>query len=250
MIGGGYFGFSRDLRRGVLGVPGCPFALLLSRSKDFLPYHDIIKLQMWNERDVRLLISVMQTLWDPAESGGWLTAIRDSRDDPGKEKHVLLQAALGDAQVSPVAGEFMARSLGAHAVWPATRPVYNVTQRCALTPQLHRGACNGVKAFANATAGGIAKASAFVEFNYTDVPAAERAWGRTDVPPPNHDTHECPRRERRGQDQIHSFLTTGTIVQYCVSGSYPTEQHPDATYTGIATTCKSAHCPGGMSDNR
>ena len=135
-------------------------------------------------------------------------------------------------------------------MWPATRPVYNVTQRCALTPQLHRGACNGVKAFANATAGGIAKASAFVEFNYTDVPAAERAWGRTDVPPPNHDTHECPRRERRGQDQIWSFLTNGTVVQYCVNGTHPTEQDPGTKYAGGATACRSLHCPGGRSDNR
>ena len=245
VVGGGYFGFNPDLRRGVLGVPGCPFALLLSRSKDFVPYHAIIKLQMWSERDVRLLISVMQTLWDPAETAGWLT---DIAADPNK--HALLQAALGDAQVTPVAGEFMARSLGARAVWPAARPVFGVPPRCALTPRLARGACGADVAPFAAPRAGAARASAFVEYIYEDVPPAERAWGNSDVPPPNHDTHECPRRERRGQDQIWSFLTNGTVVQYCVNGTHPTEQDPGTKYAGGATACSSAHCPGGRSDNR
>ena len=43
----------------------------------------------------------------------------------------------------------------------------------------------------------------YVEFKYDDVPPAPIL----DIPPTDgKDTHECPRRERRGQDQIHDFF--------------------------------------------
>ncbi len=211
VIGGGYFASSVDLERAVLGVPGCPFSLLLSRSKDFGPYHDALKLQLWDSVDLRVVISMMQLLWDPAETGGWLHNIASTRlpKPYPQTKHVLLQAALGDAQVTTIAAEFMARSAGGNmsTIYPQTRPVFGLAESVA--PFSH---------------------NAFVEYRYLDVPAVNRD---TDVPPTDgKDTHECPRRERRAQRQLKRFLVDREVVQPC------------------AGMCESKTCPTGDSKNR
>ena len=206
VLGGGYFASSTDLSHGVLGVPGCPFSLLLSRSKDFGPYHAAFKMQIYNQRDLRIGMSVIEQLWDVSESGGWLNVIRDNNWDGYPRKHVLMQAALGDAQVPIVAGEFMGRTYRTNTIAPQTRPVYGMVEKI---PPFEDG--NG-----------------YVEFKYDDVPPAPIL----DIPPTDgKDTHECPRRERRGQDQIHDFFILNQIVQHC---------------KGI---CESKRCPRGDSRN-
>jgi hypothetical protein len=205
VIGGGYFSGSTLLKRATLGVPGCPFALILSRSKDFSPYHAAFKFQVKSQRDLRIYISLVQQLWDPAESGGWLHVVRDNNWTGYPKKQVLLQAAIGDAQVAIVGGEFMARSYRANTVTPQTKPVYGVPERA---PPFDG---NG-----------------FVEWLYEDVPPTPS----TDVPPAHGDTHECPRRERRAQEQMFNFFTSKQVMQPC---------HP-----GV---CESKTCPTGNSHN-
>ena len=117
-----------------------------------------------------------------------------------------MQAALGDAQVPIVAGEFMGRTYRTNTIAPQTRPVYGMVEKI---PPFEDG--NG-----------------YVEFKYDDVPPAPIL----DIPPTDgKDTHECPRRERRGQDQIHDFFILNQIVQHC---------------KGI---CESKRCPRGDSRN-
>ena len=156
VIGGGYFASSVDLTRAALGVPGCPFSLLLSRSKDFGPYHAAFQMQIYNQRDLRIGISVLEQLWDVAESGGWLHVIGDNNWKNYPRKHVLMQAALGDAQVSTVAAEFMGRTYKTNTIKPQTRPVFGMLEKQAPFPD----------------------GSGFVEFKYDDVPLAPA----TDVP--------------------------------------------------------------------
>ena len=59
-----------DITRGVLGVSGTEFALVLSRSVDFTEFYSILQLQLWAEIDVRIYLTVIQQLWDAGESGG------------------------------------------------------------------------------------------------------------------------------------------------------------------------------------
>lgn len=70
VVGGGYVGMSTDIKRAVLGVPGTPFALLLSRSHDFTPYKLLLGLEFYNWRHCRITITLMQQLWDTTESAG------------------------------------------------------------------------------------------------------------------------------------------------------------------------------------
>lgn len=191
ILGGAYLALSTDIERGVLGVGGGPYAVLLTRSHDFTPFFKIFQAKFSDGRDISLLVNnMMQHLWDPGESAGYGYEL--SEDPlPGTEPHqVLMQTALGDAQVSQLGARVMARAYKAQAVAP-------VAESNAW----------GVEAAVAPFVG-----NAFVEWDYTDVePIPFLA-----VPPSNEpDPHECPRREPAAQQQLVEFLKTGTVQTFC-----------------------------------
>jgi hypothetical protein len=190
IVGGAYVALSTEVERGVLGVGGMPYSLLLSRSADFDPFLAMLQADFSDQRDIALLISAFQTAWDPGESAGYAYAL--SRDPlPGAPpKRLLLQVAIGDAQVSTLGAHIAARALGAASVAPAVRPIWGVAEQEAPID-----------------------GSAIAEWRYSDGP--EEPYGN--VPPDQErDTHECPRREPMAQDQLTTFLESGIVEQYCV----------------------------------
>lgn len=192
IMGGALLTMSPDLDRGVLGVPGSPYSMLLSRSRDFDPFFDILKAKFPDHRDTTMLIGMFEALWEPAESGGWLWSLH--RDvQPGYEgKRVLLQDAIGDAQVTTLGAHFMARAYGAKTITPVARELWGIES----TTAPYEG--NGL-----------------VEFLYSDAPPA-LSEPETNIPPRDTpDPHECQRREPAGQEQIKIFLETGVIEQTC-----------------------------------
>ena len=181
VVGCGYCAYQRDIRRCTCGVPGCPFALILSRSADFAPYYTALKLQFTHAQDIRLAITLLQVLWDQGESGGWLQEMAP--------KQVLLQAGIGDAQVNNLGAELMARAYSASTMKPQTRHVYGLPER--------EDTFDG---------------SALVEWLYDDVPDSPAGdVGRTD----GKDVHECPRREPAAQRQMTLFLQGHNVTQQC-----------------------------------
>jgi hypothetical protein len=184
-----------------LGVPGTPFALLLTRSADFAEYNQLLKLQLQNENDLRLVLTLWQQLWDPAESAGWLRTAGGAEAPELPVKQVLLQAGLGDAQVTPLAAEVMARGFQAGGMSMSvlsqqTRPIYGITER-------------------DGSSLPVGKASAIVEYNFSGVPPAPFA----DLPAgKGTDTHECVRRSPAAQAQIKLFLEEGQLKQFCAGG--------------------------------
>ncbi len=189
ILGGGYLGLSTELERGILGVPGTPYALLLPRSSDFTPYF-LILLNKWRDhREITLGITLMSMVWEPAEAAGWLRSMNEDPADGSPAKQVLLQVGIGDAQVTSLGAHVMARAYGARTVAPETRAIWGVPE-------------------AEAPFTG----SAIVEWYYPD--------GATEpvenVPPdPELDTHECPRRETAARSQLYDFLVDGVVNQYC-----------------------------------
>ncbi len=189
IYGGGYLGMSTDLTRGILGVPGAPYGLLLPRSSDFSPYF-LILLNKWEDhRDIMLNIGLMSMIWEPTEAGGWLRSMNETPGPGAPAKQVLLQAGIGDAQVSTLGAHIMARAYGAKTIAPETRPIWGVEE-----------------------ADGGFVGSALVEWYYPD--------GATEpdenLPPdPEFDTHECPRREWAAKQQLLDFLVEGVVNQYC-----------------------------------
>ncbi len=189
ILGGAYMAVSPDLERGVLGVPGMPYSLLLSRSADFDPFFLIFQQKYTDHREIALYLAAMQTLWDPGEPSGYAHAV-NAQPLPGTPaKQILVHAAIGDAQVTTLGAHVMARAYGARTIAPQTRPMWGVDE---------------------AAPGWTG--SAIVEFEYTDVPPEPVE----NVPPDkDFDTHECPRREPAAQAQMADFLLDGVVNQYC-----------------------------------
>jgi hypothetical protein len=191
ILGGAYLALSPRIERGVLGVGGMPYSLLLARSADFEDFLRIFQEKFPDDRDTALLIGAFQTVWDMGESSGYASIMDDPL--PGTPpKRALLQVAEGDAQVTTLGAAIQARAWGMSTLEPAIRDVWGLDEV--------RGPVDG---------------SALVEWRYTDGSAEPLE----NLPPDKAgDTHECPRREPEAQDQLHTFLETGRVEQTCVGG--------------------------------
>lgn len=188
ILGGGYAAFSPDLHRVVFGVGGTPYSLLLSRSSDFTLYLSLLGSKYDDAMDVTLIIGLMQMLWDPGETAGWARyLVSEPVDDITPNKVVLSQVGIGDAQVPSLGGQVAARAFGASLLDDPVREVWGLP-----------------------TVASPVTTSAYVEFDYGVVEPEVCAPGDHDT-----DTHESPRREEPGQEQIRAFLEEGRIENYC-----------------------------------
>ncbi len=188
ILGGVYLAMSPVIERGVLGVPGMPYNLLLTRSADFTPFFALFQAVYHDQEDIAFWMALMQNLWDSAEPGGWGRHMTEDPIAGVPVKRVLLQDAIGDAQVSPLGAQNMARAYGASLIGTPYQPVWGlVTQASGF------------------------EGSALVEYEHgaPEVPF-------TNLPPDAaFDTHESTRRTLAAQEQLNTFLTTGTVVDYC-----------------------------------
>jgi hypothetical protein len=121
---GGIFGgmvmeIAQDITRGVLGVPGMNYSLLLTRSSDFALYASILNPSYPNEFQRPLVLALAQMLWDRSDPNG--SAHHMTTDPlPNTPPHkVLLHLAFGDHQVANIATEIEARTIGASIHQPA-----------------------------------------------------------------------------------------------------------------------------------
>lgn len=193
ILGGAYVAFSRDIARGVLGVPGTPYALLLGRSHDFDLYKTLFQLNLYTWRHIRVSLAMMGQLWDAAESAGWLTSFNQLPRPDMFKKQALIQAAIGDAQVTTLGAHIMARSYGAYSIKEQARSIWGVPEYTSPLP---------------------ANSSAIVEWEFSDtLPEPTKS-----IPPDKKtDTHECPRRQIEGQLQIRDFVERGLVNNYCAA---------------------------------
>ena len=126
IFGGTYMSLSTDVTRGLLGVPGMPYTLLLDRSSDFSGYKFLLRAAYPSAVDAQLVLALMQLWWDRTEPNGWVPYIRTDMH-PGTPSHeVLLHVAIGDHQVSPLGAHFMARTLGAKNLRPVNREIFGI----------------------------------------------------------------------------------------------------------------------------
>ncbi len=191
IFGGVYMALTTDVERGVLGVPGQSYNLLLNRSVDFEPFYAVIRVTYPDSRDQQVALSLLQMLWDRVEPNGYSQFIRENML-PGTPKHeVLLRVAVGDHQVSSLAGAVMARSIGAQHIDTGVRDVW------------------GLPAVANATTG-----SSFFEYDF-GLPK-EALCNR----PPDlcGDPHGKLRKLEEARKQLDLFLRTGESRNFCTDG--------------------------------
>jgi hypothetical protein len=126
IMGGALTALEPDLTQSALNVVGMNYSTLLTRSTDSGQYLDIPDLGLWANYpglDRRpLVLSLMQLLWDRGESDGYAHHMTDDPLPNTPEHHVLLQLGYGDHQVSNVAGEVEARTIGAQVHTPELDP--------------------------------------------------------------------------------------------------------------------------------
>eukprot|EP00578_Thalassiosira_sp_NH16_P018857 CAMPEP_0181089100 /NCGR_PEP_ID=MMETSP1071-20121207/7127_1 /TAXON_ID=35127 /ORGANISM="Thalassiosira sp., Strain NH16" /LENGTH=796 /DNA_ID=CAMNT_0023171035 /DNA_START=286 /DNA_END=2676 /DNA_ORIENTATION=- len=189
ILGGGYLALSAStalIDRGVLGSPGTPFTAVLTRSLDFVKYDTVMLFNFYNNRHVRLLLSLLQMGWDSVESSGLLAPpVYDSLPP------ILLQTGLGDPIVPTSACEGMARAMNASTLPNNPRSVFRVpvaqaaNQPNAILTEL------------------------MYEKEYNSLPLDNTL-------PEKNSVHFCVRWDHAMIDQIVEFANTGKIIDPCV----------------------------------
>jgi hypothetical protein len=197
------------------------YSTLLTRSTDFgtgkapdpanpgLPEYAYPLYQSYpNELERPLLFSMMQTLWDRAEADGYALHMTTDPLPDTPAHHVLMQAGLGDHQVTQVAAETEARTIGAYTRDPYTDPGRDND----VTPG------NGMPRIGSYPFDG----NAFMLFDIGPRRTENGATVGTDPPPTTNtpprgedyqqDPHEFPRRSTDGRRQKDAFLRIGGLV--------------------------------------
>ena len=193
IFGATYMAVTTDVTRGILGVPGQPYNLLLNRSVDFDLYLGFMRMAITDGVDIQIVLNYMQQIWDRAEPGSYSRHIMND-PLPGTPSHqVILQPAIGDHQVTTLGAHIMARAIGAVTIAPQTRPIWGIDEVVSTidSPERHTG-------------------SAIVEFEFgleeplINVPVRE-----------GDDPHGDVRRNPRALAQTLHFFQTGEIIHTC-----------------------------------
>jgi hypothetical protein len=120
IIGGALVAVSPDVRSAVLGVPGMNYSTLLSRSVDFDTYAQVFYNAYPASLDQQFIFSLIQMLWDRAETNGYAQALAPGENLPGTpDKRVLLHVGFSDHQVTMTSAEVMTRSMAGSVHCPA-----------------------------------------------------------------------------------------------------------------------------------
>ena len=113
IFGGTVMSIAQDITRGVLGVPGMNYSLLLTRSTDFATYSLFYLPAYTNEFHRPLGLALIQMLWDRSDPNGYIRHVTNDPLPNTPSHDVLLHLAFGDHQVANVATEVEARTIGA-----------------------------------------------------------------------------------------------------------------------------------------
>ena len=122
IAGGALTAIAPDFDRSVLYVGAMNYSLLLNRSVDFDLYSLILNPSYPNQLERQLILSMIQVLWDRGEPNGYAWHMTDD-PPPNTPRHKVLQIlSFGDHQVSNLATEIQARTIGSHLRAPAVDP--------------------------------------------------------------------------------------------------------------------------------
>lgn len=125
IMGGALTALSPDITRSVLNVPGMNYSTLLRRSVDTEEYVEMPGVGLYENypslRERPLILSLMQLLWDRGETNGYAHHATSDPLPNTPQHQILLQLAYGDHQVTNVAAEVMARTIGARLESPALK---------------------------------------------------------------------------------------------------------------------------------
>lgn len=189
ILGAGYVSWAAKTKlidRAILGVPGTPLALVMTRSLDVLVYDKLLLMSFYNNRHVRIMLTLCQMGWDSVESSGLLAAPVSEPIPP-----VLIQAGLGDPIVPTIAAEALTRAMGGSTLPSSPREIYGVPSEAA-----------------DVIKSGAVLTELLYEYEYNGLPL-------DDVPPEENAVHYCVRLDEELIKQVEEFTNTGVVIDPC-----------------------------------
>lgn len=235
IMGGALTALEPDFTQSVLDVTGMNYSTLLSRSTDSAQYLEIPGVGLYanypNLNERQLIFALMQLLWDRGEADGYAEHMTSDPLPQTPQHRVLLQAAVGDFQVSNLTAEIEARTIGANIYEPAVDPGrhWDLDPFVGLDP-ISAFPFTGDAAFVYYDGGPItwfnsapANTPAGMECNHGDPttsPCQGTALAPTNNTPPiagpyGADPHPYPRRSADSLQQITDWLQPGGFINPC-----------------------------------
>jgi hypothetical protein len=205
-VGTVVMGTSLDVERGVLGVPGSGYPILLHRSTVFQPFSSIISSAYPEDDAIARFLALLGTGWDDFDP---LTFAPHIHGDnlPGTPNHaVILHVAKEDQQVHNEASFISGRTMGASLMVPAVRPVFGLPE--ATYPST------------------LGTTVVEVDFGIPDDPTPLDPPEVYDDMPDGGDTHGWLRRYEPAQDQMFHFFLTGEVIDVCGGVACVTDGRP------------------------
>lgn len=180
-----------DVERGVLGVPGCSFPLLLQRSSVFVAFTGILGTVYRDPVNVSLTLGLLGTAFNRIEGLVWAHHIEREPLPGANPARVLLHVAKEDSQVHTEISFILGRALEAPILVPTPPRPYDVW---GLVEQPYPW-----------------EGSAVTEFDFGVPDQVDLR-----IPPPAEtDTHGWLRRLPEGRAQMMHFLETGEVRNFC-----------------------------------
>jgi hypothetical protein len=192
ILGGTYLALSPSIERGVLGVGGADFSLMMFRASPFAPFLALISFGNDDPLDQQKFAALVQPTFDRIDPLTYAPYVLEA-PLPGApaDRRVLIHAGIGDASVPNLATYFHSRVLGVPVLEGAS----------AIVPL-------GLDTISAPVSG-----SALNIFDFGYEPQVEA------VPPANsNDVHESVRRSPASKAQVSAFLTPEGIIEHTCSG--------------------------------
>lgn len=229
-MGGSLVAVSPDIHRGILSVTGMNYSTLLNRSVDWEGRYAVAFYENYRDPIERqVAFSLMQMLWDRGEANGYAHHMTTDPLENTPAHEVMLQVAFSDHQVTNVAAEVEARTIGA----PVMTPGLASDRHWEMDPYFAGSA------------------------TYPYEGSALIYWDSGNATPPNGnipadqngDPHSHPRNEPASSWQEAHFLLTGQMYDVCNGGYYLTREHPSNKASGTVS-CREPEWAAGSGPAR
>ncbi|HEU0030709.1 MAG TPA: hypothetical protein VFQ53_08750 [Kofleriaceae bacterium] len=173
----------------VVQVGAINYSTLLERSRDWPTYRTTLSGAYPNAFDDALIINLMQNQWDRTEPTGVADVILGEGFPGTPKKQVFMQIAIADDEVSNVASEYQARTMGIPVLTPS--PYIPFGLESTSTP--------------------VGSGMIIYDFGLgATIPLTNEA-------PPDNDVHSNIRNKQATVDMMKRFYETGEIVQMCTA---------------------------------
>ncbi|HEU5060194.1 MAG TPA: hypothetical protein VFU21_26865 [Kofleriaceae bacterium] len=187
IFGGTIAAYDPVIEKAVLQVGAMNYSMMLERSLDWPTYALVLEGAYQNPLDVALLLTLMQMQWDRTDPVSVSDALLTGGIPGVPDKQVLMQIAVADVEVSNLASEYQARSMGVPVLTPSVKEPWGI----------------------EAAAGPLDSALVIYDFGLGDtIPL-------TNEPPPDNDVHSWVRKREATIEMMRRFYRTGEIVQTC-----------------------------------